>query len=217
MSTTADPGPARPLRADAARNHRRIVETAATAFESDGPDVALEEIARRAGVGVATLYRRFRTRDLLVRAVLEEVFATEIEPTAAAGDGDPWSELTGSLSRAVEAIAGRRTILTLAREAGAFDAEPVQRYGRTLARLLDRAREAGAVRPELTPRDLSAVLVMAMAVAEGAQDAQDTTGEDRRRYVALLLDGLRPGRPPLPAPSVTDRQRSSSPPSPAQG
>ncbi|MBC3191480.1 TetR/AcrR family transcriptional regulator [Pseudonocardia sp. C8] len=198
MSTTTGTGPTRPLRADAARNHRRIVEAAAAAFESDGPDVALDEIARRAGVGVATLYRRFRTRDQLVRAVLEEVFASEIEPTAAAGDGDPWTDLAGSLSRAVEAIAVRRTILKLAREAGAFDAEPVQRYGRTLTRLLDRARDAGAVRPELTPGDLSAVLVMAMAVAEGAETAPDATGEERRRYVALLLDGLRPGHPPLP-------------------
>lgn len=201
MSTAPGPGPARPLRADAARNHRRLVEAAATAFENDGPDIALEEIARRAGVGVATLYRRFRTRDLLVRAVLEAVFEAEIEPTAAAGDGDPWSDLAGSLSRAVEAIAGRRAILTLAREAGAFDVESVQRYGRVLNRLLDRAREAGAVRPELTSRDLSAVLVMALAVAEGAEDARDTTGEERQRFVALLLDGLRPGHPPLPGPA----------------
>lgn len=198
MTTTTRTGPARPLRADAARNHRRLVEAAAAAFESDGPDVALEEIAQRAGVGVATLYRRFRTRDLLVRAVLEDVFATEIEPTAAAGDGDPWHDLAGSLHRAVEAIAVRRTILTLAREAGAFDAEPVQRYGRTLTRLLDRARDAGAVRPELTPQDLSAVLVMAMAVAEGSEDTREATGDERRRYLALLLDGLRPGHPPLP-------------------
>lgn len=199
MATMTGTGPARPLRADAARNHRRIVEAAAGAFESDGPDVALEEIARRAGVGVATLYRRFRTRDQLIRAVLEEVFADEIEPTAAAGTDDPWADLTGSLSRAVEAIAGRRTILKLAREAGAFDVESVQRYGRTLNRLLDRARDTGAVRPELTARDLSALLVMALAVAEGAEGAGDTTGEDRRRYLALLLDGLRPGHPPLPA------------------
>ncbi|BBG02898.1 MULTISPECIES: TetR/AcrR family transcriptional regulator [Pseudonocardia] len=199
MTTMTGTGPARPLRADAARNHRRIVEAAAAAFESEGPDVALEEIARRAGVGVATLYRRFRTRDLLIRAVLEEVFADEIEPTAAPGTDDPWADLTGSLSRAVEAIAGRRTVLRLAREAGAFDVESVQRYGRTLVRLLDRARDAGAVRPELTARDLSALLVMALAVAEGGEGADDTTGEDRRRYLALLLDGLRPGHPPLPA------------------
>jgi len=198
MTTMTGTGSARPLRADAARNHRRIVEAAAAAFEAEGPDVALEEIARRAGVGVATLYRRFRTRDQLIRAVLEGVFAEEIEPTAATATDDPWADLSGSLSRAVEAIAARRTILRLAREAGAFDVEAVQRYGRTLNRLLDRARDAGAVRPELTARDLSALLVMALAVAEGAEGTGATTGEDRRRYLALLLDGLRPGHPRLP-------------------
>ncbi|ANY08644.1 TetR/AcrR family transcriptional regulator [Pseudonocardia sp. HH130630-07] len=191
-------GPARPLRADAARNHRRIVEAAVVAFSSDGPDVAMEDIARRAGVGVATLYRRFRTRELLVRAVLEEVVATEVEPTAAVGDGDPWTDLAGSLSRAVEAIVARRTILAVAREAGAFDVESVQRYTRTLARLLDRARAAGAVRPELVPRDLSAVVVMALLVVDGSEPADTSDGLVRRRYVALLLDGLRPGHPPLP-------------------
>ncbi|MEQ3552413.1 helix-turn-helix domain-containing protein [Pseudonocardia nematodicida] len=203
MTTTTGAGSARPLRADAARNHRRIVEAAAAAFETDGPDVALEEIARRAGVGVATLYRRFRTRDQLVRAVLEEVFATEIVPTAAAGDGDPWSDLAGSLSRAVEAVAARTTILRLARECGAFDVGSVQRYGRALDRLLDRARDAGVVRPELTVKDLSALLVMVMAVSPAA--GSGTHGDDdrdagayRRRYLALLLDGLRPGSPPLP-------------------
>lgn len=202
MSTTTGAGATRPMRADAARNHRRIVDAAAAAFESDGADVALDEIARRAGVGVATLYRRFRTRDQLIRAVLEDVFTAEVEPTAAAGDGDPWADLTGSLTRAVEAIVGRRTLLRLARESGAYDVGSVQRYGRALTRLLDRAREAGVVREELTTRDLSAVLVMAMAVSASSDDDGPGPAADRRRYLALLLDGLRPGRPPLPEPST---------------
>lgn len=192
---------ARPLRADAARNHRRIVETAAAAFEDDGPDVALDEIARRAGVGVATLYRRFRTREQLVRAVVDDVFAAEVEPTAAPGGADPWTDLTGSLARAVEAIAARRTLLRLARETEALDVDAVQRYGRTLARLLDRARDAGVVRPELTSRDLSAVLVMALAVTG---DGDERASAEQRRYLALLLDGLRPGDPPLPESPARD-------------
>ncbi|MFP5020405.1 TetR/AcrR family transcriptional regulator [Pseudonocardia phyllosphaerae] len=206
MGTTT--GADRPLRADAARNHRRIVEAAAAAFGTDGPDVALEEIARRAGVGVATLYRRFRTRDQLVRAVLEEVFVEEIEPTIADGTGAPWDDLTGSLTRAVDAIARRRTILRLAREACAYDVESVQRYTRALDRLLDRARDAGVVRPELTVRDLSAVLVMALAVAGEGNDvagpgsgaAQAACAAAGHRYLTLLLDGLRPGQPSLPVP-----------------
>ncbi|TCK24877.1 TetR/AcrR family transcriptional regulator [Pseudonocardia endophytica] len=188
------PGAATPLRADAARNHRRIVEAAAEAFESDGPDVPLEEIARRAGLGVATLYRRFRTREALVRAVVEELFAAEVEPTADVDTGDPWADLVGALSRALDVIAGRTVILKLARDSAAYDVDTVHRYGRALGRLLDRARDAGVVRPELTVRDLSAVLIMAITIARHG----DPGGADRRRYLGLLTDGLRPAPEPLP-------------------
>lgn len=197
--TEREGGP-RPLRADAARNHRRIVAAAAAAFEELGPEVSLEEIAHRAGLGVATLYRRFRTREQLIRAVVEDVFAAEIEPTAAATTGDPWADLTGTLARSLDAVAEHRVVLDLAREASALDVETVHRFGRELERLLDRARAAGVVRPELTVRDLAAVLVMAMAtVPRGA-----TGPDDRRRYLTLLTDGLRPGPAALP-PSVTGR------------
>ena len=66
---------ARPLRRDAERNRDRIVEAAHKAFADDGIDVSVEEIARRAGVGIATLYRRFPTKDDLIDAVLEDAFA----------------------------------------------------------------------------------------------------------------------------------------------
>src|SRR4051812_43761789 len=80
----------RALRADAARNYERIVGAAVVAFEEVGPEVTLEEIAGRAAVSVATVYRRFRTRDQVVRAALDHVLNTEIEPMAAAHTGDPW-------------------------------------------------------------------------------------------------------------------------------
>lgn len=185
----------RPLRADAARNHRRILDAAAAVFEHGGPESSLEEIAARAGVGVATLYRRFHSREQLVRAVFEDVFSAEIEPTAWPPSDDPWADLAGALSRALDAISSRQVILGLARETSAYDVQTVHRYGRALERLLDRAREAGLVRPELTVRDLSAVLVMVMATVH----RDDPAGDDRRRYLALVLGGLRPGRDRLPA------------------
>ena len=77
------------LRSDAARNHRRIVTAAAQAFEIDGPAVSLDEIANRAGVGVATLYRRFGTRDELIKAVAEHVFAEEIATAIVVDGPDP--------------------------------------------------------------------------------------------------------------------------------
>lgn len=195
MSAETEPsGGHRPLRADAARNHRRIVAAAAAAFEERGPEVPLEDIAHRAGLGVATLYRRFRTREQLVRAVFEDVFAAEIEPTVATSTEDPWADLTGTLTRTVDALAGHRVILALARETAALDVATVQRFGRDLGRLLDRARRSGLVRPELSVRDLAAVIVMALATVH----PHDPAGDDRRRYLALLTDGLRPGHPALP-------------------
>lgn len=180
----------RTLRADAARNHDRIVAAAAGAFEELGAGVALEEVARRAGVGVATLYRRFRNRDQLVRAVLEHVVATEIQPALDVGDGEPWRDLVVTLEALVDAMASHRTVLAVAHEVGLIDVDMVESYLSRLGRLLRRALDAGVVRPELRARDLAAVVVMALA-----------TGADRRRYLALLLDGLRPAPGVLPPPS----------------
>jgi AcrR family transcriptional regulator len=186
----------RAMRVDAARNHDRIVATAGAAFEELGAGVALEEVARRAGVGVATLYRRFRNRDQLVRAVFAHVFATEIRP--AAGTGDPWRDLAHALEATVEAVAAHRVMIRLAHEVGAIDVDVVQSYLSSMDRLLRRAADAGLVRPELVARDLAAVVVMALATVRD----RDPDGADRRRYLALLLDGLRPAPaalPPLPA------------------
>jgi AcrR family transcriptional regulator len=140
----------RAMRVDAARNHDRIVATAGAAFEELGAGVALEEVARRAGVGVATLYRRFRNRDQLVRAVFVHVFATEIRP--AAGTGDPWRDLVHALEATVESVAAHRVMIRLAHEAGAIDVDVVQSYLSSMDRLLARASDAGLVRPELVAR-----------------------------------------------------------------
>lgn len=175
------------LRVDAARNQDRIVEAAGRAFEQDGPGVSLEEIARRAGVGVATVYRRFGNRDGLVRAVVERAFRGGL--AAAAPTGDAWADLTGLLTAVVDAFAGHRVALGLAR--GLFDVAAIGRYLAVLDAPLQRARAAGVVRPELAARDLAAVVVMALAVTDAEEDG-------RGRALALLLDGLRPGPPPLP-------------------
>ncbi|GAA3041051.1 helix-turn-helix domain-containing protein [Streptosporangium longisporum] len=195
----------RGLRSDAARNHERIVVAAGHAFEEAGPEVTLEEVARRAGVGVATVYRRFRSRDQLVRAVFAHLLTTEIEPAVAVETGDPWRDLVGSLEATVGVLAGRRVILALARETDAVDVESVHRYVRSMDRLLRRAAAAGLVRPELQGRDLAAVVVMALATAHPG----DPEGAGPRRYLALLVDGLRPA--PAPLPPAPPRVPSSAP------
>jgi len=192
---TVEPG--RALRADAVRNHERIVVAAGEAFEDVGTTVSLDEVARRAGVGVATVYRRFRTRDQLVRAVFEHVFSTEIEPATRIKSEDPWRDLVSTLEAIVAAVAAHRVVLTSAREAGAIDVDTVDRYLRSMDRILRRVQDAGLVRPELGPRDLAAVVVMAIATVH----PDDPAGADRHRYLALLIDGLRPSPTRLPAPA----------------
>ncbi|MBP2328837.1 AcrR family transcriptional regulator [Kibdelosporangium banguiense] len=187
----------RALRADAARNYERIVGAAVLAFEEIGPEATLEQIAQRADVSVMTVYRRFHARDQLVRAVFDHVLTTEIEPMAAAHTDDPWRDLIGMLETTVEVLARQRTILSLARESDAFDVDSVHRCLRSLERLLRRAVDAGTARPELEVRDLAAVIVMALATVH----PDDHQGADRKRYVALLADGLRTAPTTLPPPS----------------
>lgn len=180
-----------PLRADAVRNHERILLAAEAAFAELGPGAALDEVARRAGVGVATVYRRFGTRDGLVRAVLVHAFRTEVAPALCTATDDPWADLVGALEATVKAFAARTAVLKLAR--GLIDGDTVSAYLTALDGPLRRARAAGVVRPELHARDLAAVVLMALAAGH-----EDPAGGARRRYLALLADGLRPGNPPLP-------------------
>jgi AcrR family transcriptional regulator len=194
----------RGLRLDAARNQERIVAAAAAAFAELGGDVTLDEVARRAGVGVATVYRRFRNRDQLVRAVVARVLAAEIEPVAAVETDDPWRDLAATLEASVAAVAAHRDVVALAHAAGGIDVDVVDRYLHRLDRLLTRARAAGLVRPELEPRDVAVAVVMVLATirrdvgGDGAVKTDAASG-DWRRYLALLLDGMRPAPVPLPA------------------
>ena len=187
----------RALRLDAARNQERILLAAAQAFEQLGSAASLEEIARRAGVGVATVYRRFGGRDGLVRAVFAHVFATEIEPATAAATGDPWHDLATTLEATIAAAVAHQELLALAHDTGAIDVDTADRYLGHLERLLGRARQDGLVRPELEPRDVAAAVVMVLATVRRGGGAR--AAGDWRRYLALLLDGMRPAPAPLPA------------------
>jgi len=183
----------RGLRLDAARNQERIVDAASAAFAELGAGVTLEEVARRAGVGVATVYRRFRNRDQLVRAVVAQVLTVEIEPVAAVATDDPWRDLAATLEASVAAVAAHRRVVALAHQAGGIDVDVVDRYLLRLDRLLTRARATGLVRPELEPRDVAMAVVMVLATVRDGDRAADW-----RRYLALLLDGMRPAPAPLP-------------------
>ncbi|MER7923034.1 TetR/AcrR family transcriptional regulator [Streptomyces sp. NPDC096057] len=191
---------ARPLRADAARNYERIIGAAVEAFEAIGPEATLEQIAERAEVSVMTLYRRFHNRDQLIQAVFDHLLTTEIEPATTVHTDDPWQDLVDALTTTTELLVQRRVIHSLALEFRAFAHETAQHFLRSMQVLLDRAIDAEAVRPELVVRDLVAVIIMTMATSHPG----DPDGADRRRYLGLLADGLRPAPTTLPPPSSHD-------------
>jgi AcrR family transcriptional regulator len=190
------------LRADAARNRRRLLEAAARVFAERGLDAGVDEIAREAGVGIGTLYRRFPTKDDLIAAVLDDRFETivaAIEEAAAADD--PWAALEAVMAAFAEAAVVHRALLHNLAYSGCHAPLVQAAKERVLEQLdavLARARADGAVRDDVTARDLLALSGMLSRLPPW-QLAQEP--DVWRRYLGLMLDGLRPdGAHPLPHP-----------------
>ncbi|MEV0199680.1 helix-turn-helix domain-containing protein [Nonomuraea sp. NPDC050691] len=194
MSSTDAP---RRRRADAARNAERIMRTARAAFAEAGGGITLEEIAQRAGVGLATLYRHFPSKERLVREVVEELMREEIEPaiTRALAERDPLRGMSVVLETVLALASGQPGILATARDAGALTADLAPRFIEPLTRLMHNAQSAGQVRADLEPDDLMQLLDMLLSTLRPAAGP----GEGWRRPLVLLLDALRPdGATPLP-------------------
>jgi AcrR family transcriptional regulator len=178
---------ARPKRADARRNYDKVLAAAREAFAEGGESTALEEIARRAGVGIGTLYRHFPTRQALLEAVYAEEIGRMADAARALADRDPWDALSTWL-RAYVGFAATKKALTEA----LLDADPdsdVLLACRTALleagnELIARAQEAGVVRPDTTFTDVGR-LISGVAVVPTIDDAQ------RERLIDLALDGLR--------------------------
>src|SRR4051812_34389566 len=180
------------LRADAARNREAIVAAARAVFAEQGLDAPLDDIAKRAGTGNATLYRRFPTRGDLVEAVFAERMAEHLAAVEAALDNDdPW-EGFASYIRAVGAMqAADRGIADLVTMdvSTAPEVERLQSQAfEGLVRLVDRAHTAGVLREDFTTVD---VVVLLMANAGLVERAHGITADASARLVHVLLDGFR--------------------------
>jgi AcrR family transcriptional regulator len=177
----------RPKRADARRNYEKLLRAAGDAFENDGTAASLEDIARRAEVGIGTLYRHFPTR----QALLEAVYVDEVEEISAKAsqlsDLDPWDALTTWLRQFVRYAATKRALME---ELTNTDAEsPVFvacRSAITTAgeMLLQRAQDAGQVRQDTTFGDVGR-MVSGIAAIRAADPGQI------ERILDMALDGLR--------------------------
>jgi AcrR family transcriptional regulator len=184
MTAVAD----RPLRADAARNAERILRAAREAYGELGPEAPVEAIARRAGVGERTLYRRFPTKADLIRAALEQSIAEDLTPTIedARRATDPLQGLAQLIEAAISLGAREHHLLTAARRAGSLTMDISTPMYDVLTELADRAQEAGLVRADLVADDLPRLIAMLYSVLS----TMDSTGDGWRRYVAMILDAI---------------------------
>src|SRR6201992_1059926 len=143
----------RPLRADAARNAERIVRAARDVYGELGPEAPVDAIARRAGVGERTLYRRFPTKAELIRAALDQCIAEDLTPTIeAVRDAiDPLEGIAQLLDAGISVGAREHNLLTAARRAGSLTSDVSTGLYEALSELAERGRRAGVVRAELAP------------------------------------------------------------------
>ena len=183
--------PARPLRADAARNRARVLETAYETFAAEGLSVPIDEIARRAGVGAGTVYRHFPTKEDLFRAVVESRLRRIIaEGRALLDEPGPGEALFAFLRSMVldwgatdqglvDALAGWGIDV----ESIAPDAEDA--FLGLLGELLAAAQRAGTVRPDVDVPEIKALMV-------GCQAMQGYDQARAERVTGVVIDGLRP-------------------------
>jgi AcrR family transcriptional regulator len=194
------PGALKGRQAEARRNDRLILEAAKQVFVAD-PGAPVSAVAHRAGVGIGALYRRYGNKQGLLRRLCAEGLSAyvAVAEDALAEEGDPWEAFAGFMRRVVDADTHSLTL----RLAGTFapteelyrDTEKARELG---ARLFDRTKNAGAIRPDIEVDDLSMLFEQLAAVRVGDEAR---TRRLRRRYLALLLDALRArSGPPLPGP-----------------
>jgi AcrR family transcriptional regulator len=202
---------ARPLRADAQLNRDRILLAAAKLFAERGLNVPLEEIARRAGVGVATLYRRFPTRADLAAAAFERSMSKYTEAVDRALEnpraGDGFRGLIFELGELQARDAGLRDLLTTSFPARSTIEQRTSEAVEKLKVLIGRAQAEGSVRPDLVVAD---VVVMLLANS-GVLAATGTAAPDAwRRFAAIMLDAFMTGTgAPLPDPPDEQQLRRS--------
>jgi AcrR family transcriptional regulator len=188
----------RPLRADAARNAERILRAARAVYGELGPDAPMEAVARRAGVGERTLYRRFPAKADLVRAALDQGVDEDLTPVieAARCSDDPLRGLYELIEAAIGLGARERHLLTAAHRAGSLSADISDPLNEALSDLVDRCQRVGVVRADLVADDLPRLIAMLYAVLP----TMDPDSDGWRRYVALVLDAVSTAeRRPLPA------------------
>ena len=223
MSTPAPDATAdhRPLRRDAERNRQRILQAAREVFAERGLGVTLDEIARHAGVGVGTVYRRFADKEALIDALFEDRIGELVAiGEQALTEDDAWEGLLRFLDRSLamqSADRGLKDVITSSTHGHDRVAQARARMAPLVTQLVHRAQAAGELRADLEPTDVPVITLLLALVADFTSDV---VPELWRRYLTIVLDGLRTrreGPSPLPVDALDldelgDAMRSWRPP-----
>ena len=201
------------MRADARHNRERIRQAAREAYAVHGIDVPVTTIARRAGVGAATLYRHFPTRAALIKEAFAEQFALCVAVLdEALEDPDPWRGFCSVVEKvcAMQTTDRGFTAAFLSQFPDAIDYERERgRAEKGLAQLVRRAQDAGQLRDDFDPTDITLLLLANCGVIEGAQQVAPAAS---RRLVTYLLQSFRPAHAEPLAPPAPLRLHQIHPP-----
>jgi AcrR family transcriptional regulator len=178
------------LRADAARNFQRIVDAADRVFSRRGSTGSFEEIAAEAKLGMATVYRRFPTREALVKAVLDQHFSEVMLPELerARREPDPRTALVLALEAGIQFASREQAMLATAANIGLMTMDLAYKFFEPVGELVRRGQETGAFRADLVPEDTPRLILM----IAGTLPSFDRGSEGWRRYLDILVDGLAP-------------------------
>lgn len=201
--------PPRRLRADARRNRERLLAAARDAFVEHGADAPLDDVARRAGVGIATLYRHFPDRRALLREVALDLLARSADEASAAlaEEADAFAALARYLHRALDLRIA--AVMPQVVDRVRMDDEALHAARRAsverIERIIASAHADGSLRPDVASGDVGLLLVRLTRPLPGAFPAE-VDNQLAHRHLAVLLDGLRTAanhRAPLPGPLTT--------------
>src|SRR5215218_10012991 len=191
----------RPLRADARRNREKVLEAARAVFSEQGRDAQMDDVARRAGVGVGTVYRHFPTKEALIEALMVAAFeAIAAQADAALEVEDPWEAFADVLWKGAEIMSADRALSEVfASIPGAMESAMPAVKGLTdsMTNVIARAQEAGLLRPDLVVDDIP----MVMCGIGSATKKEHRCPEAWRRHLSIVLDGMRAPSAGGPLPS----------------
>jgi AcrR family transcriptional regulator len=192
----------RPLRADARRNRERVISAAAVVFADQGHEAQMDDVAKRAGVGVGTVYRHFPTKEALIEALAVNCF----EKIVAAGkeallNPDPWEAFSGALWAGAELTASDRSFTEIVGELSgpmplppSLQCEMEETYGE----LIRRAQASGHLRADLVLDDVGMFMC---GIGVGARKTH-ACPDAWKRHLSIIIDGLRASNASTPLPDA---------------